>query len=744
MPRPGIQRETGERALLTAISERLFHMFDAVMASSLARNAYALMTSIVVTSALGLLFWLLAGRLFDQAAVGIGSVLINTAMTISVITRLSLNNVLQRFLPGTGPGSERLVLGALAIGAIPGALAGLIFARTAGWFIEELALLSASWALSVFFAVIVAAWAVYSLLESTLSALRAAHWVPVFSISSSALKIGALAGASLFAANALGLLAAWIIPVIPAVVVGSYLVFAKLLPKRAAKGRPLPTLGAMARFYSIDYLAGLAPTIAIAAAPLIVLDYAGPETTAQYYIGWLIAYSIYMMGHSMGISLLAESVVAGERIASLAGQAIAQAVLPITVVSIAIALLAPGLMALFGPGYQGQGTVILQLLALSCIPWTLETIFLAVARAKDWLPAMLGVQWLNLVLALSLGLFLVPEMGGAGMAMAWLLAQTASVLVILIGIISKFGLNRALNVAVVLSGGLVRIVRGMIGAPNRVTIIEDREGAAPDGEKENLGLLHSDPRLSRLRHLLPPAPRPGWHAGTERLTLADLPEQDDPSPNLATAAQAIARIHAATASLETVSATWTDSWIRRPLATIRRLERRHRTRADMALAALEAHMLEFWSSRQLHLGVAHCNLVPESFLLETGASDRPHVNTIVGWSHMRRDAPAGLDICHLALTTRMMVRDQELGPVVHDLLNGGTWSASERDWLAAGGTGGHWLQQDDLRGEMVLLAWIHHLARNLDCDAAYATNHAWRAVNLDWPLQQVKRYLAAQ
>src|SRR5690606_29744766 len=108
----------------------------------------------------------------------------------------------------------------------------------------------------------------------------------------------------------------------------------------------------------------------------------------------LIAYSIYLMGYSMGVSLLAESVVANERIASLAGQALAQAALPIAGFAIGVAIFAPYIMAVFGPQYPIKGTLILQLLALSCIPWVLEAIFLAVARAKDWLPAIIGIQWI--------------------------------------------------------------------------------------------------------------------------------------------------------------------------------------------------------------------------------------------------------------------------------------------------------------------------------------------------------------
>lgn len=156
-------------------------------------------------------------------------------------------------------------------------------------------------------------------------------------------------------------------------------------------------------------------------------------------------------------------------------------------------------------------------------------------------------------------------------------------------------------------------------------------------------------------------------------------------------------------------------------------------------------MLAFWSSREFDLGIAHCNLAPNSLLFDdAGKSGPPAVSTILGWSYLSRSGPAGFDSCHLALTTRMAVRDQELGPIVHDFLNGGTWTDAERRWLSHESTTGEWLRHDDLMREMVLLTWLNHLAHRFDDDPAHTISRAWLAVNVFWPLRQAERYVVTK
>ena len=423
-------------------------------------------------------------------------------------------------------------------------------------------------------------------------------------------------------------------------------------------------------------------------------------------------------------------------------------------------------MAIFGPDYLTKGTFILQILALSCIPWVLEAIFLAVARAKDWLPAIMGIQWVNLGLVLVFGLIWVPEMGGAGMALAWLLAHTVSVVVIVTGSVLTFGAGRALNTAIVLVGEILQVFAGLfrhaIGARSVHTAIDWRDmpsdgqltGPVEYHEQLDVALskLRVTPHLADLTDIFPEANKlPQGGDGHARRLIPDAVSDGSAlientgtwSLHFADAVDAIAQIHAVTARTQSPSATWMQNWITDPLAQLGQIKRvRDSSRVASALVLLETHMRDFWSRQELDLGLTHCRLSPASLVFDPVDGKSPsRLRKIIGWSAMRADGPAGFDICQLALTLRMRVRAQDLGPIVHDLLGGGGWSENERRCFASDRVPDKWLNEQTLMREMIILAWVNHLAQDMASNPAMTSDRFWRRINLDWPLSQAKRYV---
>src|SRR5687768_6815166 len=85
-------------AVKTAIASVLMRAGGVLSHSPLTRNGYALAVNAALTSALGLLFWVLAARLYPADEVGIGSALISSLITLSAAAQLNLGNVLVRFV----------------------------------------------------------------------------------------------------------------------------------------------------------------------------------------------------------------------------------------------------------------------------------------------------------------------------------------------------------------------------------------------------------------------------------------------------------------------------------------------------------------------------------------------------------------------------------------------------------------------------------------------------------------------
>src|SRR6188474_964983 len=89
------------------------------------RDGLALVLSSALTSAVGLLYWVVAARLFAPATVGVNSVALSTMALLGGIAHLNLTQALLRFGPVAGRSTARLVGVCYAVAASVAALVGL-------------------------------------------------------------------------------------------------------------------------------------------------------------------------------------------------------------------------------------------------------------------------------------------------------------------------------------------------------------------------------------------------------------------------------------------------------------------------------------------------------------------------------------------------------------------------------------------------------------------------------------------
>ena len=86
-----------------------------IINTPLYRNAYALALSTLSTSGLGILYWIVAARLYDAETVGLNSAAISTMMFVSGLAQLNLSDALGRFLPNTGKHTRLFILGSYVL-----------------------------------------------------------------------------------------------------------------------------------------------------------------------------------------------------------------------------------------------------------------------------------------------------------------------------------------------------------------------------------------------------------------------------------------------------------------------------------------------------------------------------------------------------------------------------------------------------------------------------------------------------
>ena len=108
---------------------------------------------------------------------------------LSTICQLNLDNVLVRQLPRVGGGAARYVARAYALNTLLALVLGTAFVLVAPSVTDELAFLRDDPIVGAAFVMGLALWGVFTLQDSTLTALRHAQWVPVENIAFGVLKI---------------------------------------------------------------------------------------------------------------------------------------------------------------------------------------------------------------------------------------------------------------------------------------------------------------------------------------------------------------------------------------------------------------------------------------------------------------------------------------------------------------------------------------------------------------------------
>jgi O-antigen/teichoic acid export membrane protein len=396
-------------------------------------NAVYLAAATILTSLVGLLFWGVAARSNERHTLAFGSAYaeISALTLLSIISQFNLTNIFVRFLPAAGARGTYFVRRGY-IGVTTAALIlGSIYVVTP----LSSKIVPGGVFAAVVFIVAVALFALFALQDSVLTALRITHWVPIENTSFSLAKLGLL---SLF----IGVLPlrsaivlAWILPVIVAVILVNWLIFARALPRHAQTGAgSLPPRRQLAKFVAAEYLTTLSAVASAGVLPLVVIWKAGASGEAYFAVPWLVAATIMNVFWNINASYTVESVAANAHSARKLRRTLELWIGLVVVSLVACTLLGPTILGLLGPAYRRHGGPVLQLIGLSA-PFSMVTI---IYQAYAWLDRRVWVLLANAVaravvlIGLSIGLLSVDGIVGVGWA--YLGAQAGAALVMIPGV----------------------------------------------------------------------------------------------------------------------------------------------------------------------------------------------------------------------------------------------------------------------------------------------------------------------
>lgn len=402
------------------------------------RDGMALVLSSAISSAVGLLYWVVAARMFTPEVVGVNSTVVSTLSLLGIIAQFNLGSAMLRFVPVVGSGARMFVAACYAAGIVAAVVIGTVFALGAHWWAPSLQSAVGAGALLAYFALSTPFWTVFNMQDYLLTGLKRATVVPFENLGFALLKIlllviGGLMG--LYGAIA----GSWALgTAVTVVAVGIYLL--RVLPPREPRGQRTPspvTLRSMSGFIAADWVGSMCLTVVNFGLPLVVFTRLGADAAATFGVTWQLAYALYLVPVGMGQSLVAHVAADPSELEAAHRQMLVKC---LTLVVPAVVVLAAAswlVLMVFGPHYAATGSLLLALAALSAIPACVNLAAVAAARVSQNRVGQFAVTLALAVIVIPAVWILMPLWGLTGVGVALVGGQ--SVVAVGVLLLRRFG-----------------------------------------------------------------------------------------------------------------------------------------------------------------------------------------------------------------------------------------------------------------------------------------------------------------
>jgi O-antigen/teichoic acid export membrane protein len=395
-----------------------------------------------LTSGLGVVYWVLAARLYPIADVGRNASLVSALVLLSAVSQLNYSRSLAVLLPAAPGDARRVLLGAYRRSASLAVVVGLSFVVVAPWASGRLAYLRDDW-LPLLFPVAVALWVVFSLQDAALISMNAAQLVPVENVAYGVAKLALLLAFWRMHWLSLGIFASWVLPLLLCVPAVTVVLWRRVLPAPESPTTEPAVTRSRSSWFWLDvagtyvYLLGTAPL------SIVVLAVLGPVAAAAFYLPATVASTVELVAFAVG-NVLTADLTRHHGMAHEGSRRLTRFTLvAVVVLAVSCAVVAPHLLGLLGheSAYR-RGGVVLVCFLLAAAPRTMLVLSLATLRAQRRGGRILAVQVVTVAVTAAVMLALVPALGLDGVGVGWLLGS-------LVGCLAAIAMRRVHVVGVV-------------------------------------------------------------------------------------------------------------------------------------------------------------------------------------------------------------------------------------------------------------------------------------------------------
>jgi O-antigen/teichoic acid export membrane protein len=402
---------------------------------SLFRNSVYLMLSTGVMAVFGFFFWILVARLYTTEQIGLATTMISVITFITTFSLLGLDIGLIRYLPKSKEKNEQINTSFLTT-----ALATLVIVAV---FLVELKTFSPKLFfikenpyyifLFIFFTVFSTS---NSLIDNIFIAFRNAKFIliknTIFSVLKFALPF------ILVSFGAYGIFGSYM----GALVVGFAVSFIILIAKFKYEPRLMinqSTVKEVGRYSLGNYIAGFIGGLPTLALPLMITNMLKPEITAYYYMAMMIVGLLFIIPGATTQSLFAEGSHNEEEMKQHVIKAIKIIAIILVPAILVTVLFGNYILLVFGKNYSAEGFRFLQIIALSGIFVSINTVFGTILKIERRIKMMIFINCLSALLILGLSYSFISS-GLLGIGIAWIIGQLI-ISIIYVALIKFFHIN---------------------------------------------------------------------------------------------------------------------------------------------------------------------------------------------------------------------------------------------------------------------------------------------------------------
>lgn len=396
-------------------------------ARAIRRGGVALVANGAATGLFGIMFWIVAARLFGETALGQNASLIAGMSMVSGLAQLNYTRSLSSLIPPARAEAVRLVARVYLRVSIVSLVLGALFAAILPEVSSRYSYLRPAFLAIPGFAIAVALWSIFTLEDTVLASVRKASIVPVENGFFGLAKLGLLFAFAAVNGGQLSIFLAWVLPLVLIIPPINIYNFRRALP--ALANLPVEPVPPAQRWVKFDFAGYIFWVVGTSSLPFLVLGFLGPIKAAGFYLPLTMASTVDLVTMNVGNSITAEVTRNGGRVDRHAARFIAGYWLLVLAGALFFIVFAPQIMAIFGRHYKSGSVIVFRLLLGASAARAAMFLMNALARAAGKGGRILLVQATASILTLGLGLILMPEIGTKGMALGWLVGSlTAGVI----------------------------------------------------------------------------------------------------------------------------------------------------------------------------------------------------------------------------------------------------------------------------------------------------------------------------